>query len=313
MTARAIPDDDGTGDPDDGPRDPDGDGTGDPDPADQSQPAALTARFEQVPASHPGSGTITVRVVFSEPVSTSYVTLRDDAFEVTGATVTGARRVDRRSDLWEITLRIDSTGDITITLPAERACDTTGAVCTDDGRRLSNHPTATIPPPPTTDDPPDQTANNNPPDQTANNPETGDSQTGNPETGNNPETGDGQTGDDETGEAPIWTATLTAGAVSSGHGYSSFTIPPSGSLTSTSFEIDGVTYTVNLVEAYGWMYIGLDRELPTGVTLEVNGTPLDSADATYTAYSYAHVYTWDDADMVWNPADTIELRLYLTP
>ena len=106
--------------------------------------APLTAEFEDVPASHTGSGSITVRVAFSEPVSTSYVVMRDDSFDVTGATVTGARRVDRRSDLWELTLRVDGTDDITIALPADRACDTTGAVCTSGGNRLANRPEATI-------------------------------------------------------------------------------------------------------------------------------------------------------------------------
>ena len=106
--------------------------------------ATLTAVFEDVPASHTGSGRVTVRVAFSVPVSTSYVVMRDDSFEVTGATVTGARRVDGRSDLWELTLRVAGTDDITIALPADRACDATGAVCTAVGRRLANRPEATI-------------------------------------------------------------------------------------------------------------------------------------------------------------------------
>ena len=93
-----------------------------PEPDSQPQPEPgsqqLTAGFEDVPASHSGSGSITVRVAFSEPVSTSYVTMRDDSFEVAGATVTGARRVSGRSDLWELTLAVGSTGDIIIALPA---------------------------------------------------------------------------------------------------------------------------------------------------------------------------------------------------
>ena len=50
-----------------------------------------------------------VRVKFSAPLSTGYATVRDHGFNVTGAKVTGARRVDRRSDLWELTLTSRST------------------------------------------------------------------------------------------------------------------------------------------------------------------------------------------------------------
>ena len=72
--------------------------------------------------------------------------MRDDAFSLSEGDVTGARRVDGRNDLWEITVEPDDDSDVGITLPANRSCTTTGAICTreDSPRQLTNSPTATV-------------------------------------------------------------------------------------------------------------------------------------------------------------------------
>ena len=106
----------------------------------------LTAEFQALPDSHDGSTTFTLRVLFSEDVGISYANMRDDAFSVSEGDVTGARRVDGRNDLWEITVEPDDNSDVGITLPANRSCTTTGAICTreDNPRQLTNSPTATV-------------------------------------------------------------------------------------------------------------------------------------------------------------------------
>ena len=106
----------------------------------------LTASFENLPATHDGSSEFTFQVEFSEDVGISYVTLRDDGFTVTKGDVTGARRVDGRHDLWEVTVEPDGREAVTITLPGDRACHETGAVCTrgENPRPLSNSPSATV-------------------------------------------------------------------------------------------------------------------------------------------------------------------------
>ena len=109
---------------------------------------SLTAEFEKVPAEHNGTDPFTFRIAFSEDISTSYVTMRDQALEVTGGSVAAAWRVDRQSDLWGIRVQPDSGTDVSIALPADRACDTQGAVCTADDRTLSNWPETTVPGPP---------------------------------------------------------------------------------------------------------------------------------------------------------------------
>ena len=107
---------------------------------------ALTARFEGLPEAHDGEEAFRFRVAFSEDIGISYKTLRDDAFTVSGGAVTGARRVDGRHDLWEITVTPASDEAVTVTLSGDRACGTAGAVCTrgDDPSPLANSPSATV-------------------------------------------------------------------------------------------------------------------------------------------------------------------------
>ena len=100
----------------------------------------LTASTVSVPTSHNGSGEFRFRIAFSEEFSLSYKTLRDDhVFTVEGGKVTGARRLVKGSNIgWEIVVKPDSNGDVTITLPATTDCDAQGAICADDDRMLSN-------------------------------------------------------------------------------------------------------------------------------------------------------------------------------
>ena len=95
----------------------------------------LTASFESVPASHNGSDSFRIRIALSEAPKSgfSYTTMRDNAFTVTGGSVTGARRLVSGKNLrWEIVVSPDSNGDVTITLPATTDCDAQGAICTED-------------------------------------------------------------------------------------------------------------------------------------------------------------------------------------
>ena len=102
-------------------------------------PTALTAQFLDTPSSHDGQTSFTFELRFSEELHLSYVTLRDHAFTVTGGEVTRARRLERPGNIrWEITVRPDGDGDATIVLPVTTNCAAQEAICTGDGRRLSN-------------------------------------------------------------------------------------------------------------------------------------------------------------------------------
>lgn len=106
----------------------------------------LTASFENVPQDHDGSTAFTFNVAFTSDVSIGYAAMRDHAFTVTNGDVTGAARVDGRSDRWLITVDPDGDDAVTITLPGNRACATQGAICSDEDNpvQLSNSPSATV-------------------------------------------------------------------------------------------------------------------------------------------------------------------------
>ena len=109
--------------------------------------SALTVSVESAPTSHNGSDSFRIRIAFSEAPKSgfSYTTMRDHAFTVTGGSVTGARRLVSGKNLrWEIVVKPDSNGDVTITLPATTDCDAQGAICADVDRMLSNRLERTV-------------------------------------------------------------------------------------------------------------------------------------------------------------------------
>ena len=106
----------------------------------------LTARFEQAPAEHEGpDSTFIVHLVFSEPVSANYKNLRDHAITATNGAVRKASRVNGSSAEWEVTVAPSSREAVTVSISGgSDACRQGDAVCTEDGRRLSNSPSVTV-------------------------------------------------------------------------------------------------------------------------------------------------------------------------
>ena len=111
-------------------------------------PPPLTATVSEVPASHDGSAAFTFELRFSDEFDLSYVTLRDHAFTVTGGSVRNARRLTQGSNVgWEITVEPSGNGTVTVELPIATDCEVESAICADDGRKLSNLTTVTVPGP----------------------------------------------------------------------------------------------------------------------------------------------------------------------
>ena len=105
----------------------------------------LTVSLEATTESHDGSSEFTFELRFSEEVKLSYVTLRDHAFNVTGGSVEKAQRTDKSSNIpWLITVKPQGNGDVTIELPATTDCNAEGAICTGDGRMLTNSLSFTV-------------------------------------------------------------------------------------------------------------------------------------------------------------------------
>ena len=105
-----------------------------------AKPVPLTATFSNVPDSHSGSGFFTFDLAFSENFPLSYRTLRDHAFieDDHGPVTKAQRKVQGSNQTWTITIEPSGNGAITIKLPATTDCNASGAICTSDGRMLSN-------------------------------------------------------------------------------------------------------------------------------------------------------------------------------
>ena len=115
------------------------------DVANDTAPEPLTAVAHGVPGSHDGSAAFTFELRFSEEMPLSYKTLRDHAFTVTGGEVVKARRLERGKNVrWEIHVRPDGDGAVTIVLPVTTDCSAQGAICTQDRRPLSNRLEVTV-------------------------------------------------------------------------------------------------------------------------------------------------------------------------
>ena len=107
-----------------------------------------------------------------------------------------------------------------------------------------------------------------------------------------------------------WSAIMTVEWVYQGYGYYSTDAKKAGSLSPASFEVDGTTYTVNMVETQGWwMYIGVDRELPFDFVLELDGVRFASNDASFRSYSYGNIYRWEGTGLSLRDGDAVEVRL----
>ena len=107
--------------------------------------APLTASLENTPDTHDGQNGFSFELRFSEEFSLSYKTLRNHAFTVAGGTVGKANRITQGSNIrWRITVRPDGDSQVTVTLPETTDCDAEGAICTGDGRMLSNELVLTV-------------------------------------------------------------------------------------------------------------------------------------------------------------------------
>ena len=111
-----------------------------------AKPVPLTATFSNVPDSHSGSGEFTFDLTFSENFPLSYRALRDHAFteDDHGPVTRAQRKVPGSNQTWTITVEPSGNGVITITLPATTDCNATSAICTSDGRKLSNSNSVSI-------------------------------------------------------------------------------------------------------------------------------------------------------------------------
>ena len=106
--------------------------------------APLTAVFEGVPAFHDGMRGFEVWLRFNREVKLNSSAFTNGLLTVDGGWVRRANRLISGGRLWTVTVMPWGDSDVVITLPAGRACGTTGAVCTLDDRPLSAAASATV-------------------------------------------------------------------------------------------------------------------------------------------------------------------------
>ena len=110
--------------------------------------ATLTHRpgEDDVRGEHKGSGTFEVRLAFNTEPRMSYKTVRDTMFDVTGGTITGARRVTRgKNQHFDIVVKPSGNDAVTFSLHSPLpACGETGSVCTEAGRMVEGPVSATV-------------------------------------------------------------------------------------------------------------------------------------------------------------------------
>ena len=112
-----------------------------PDPEPQLM-ASLTAAFESVPSEHDGAAAFALDVRFSEALGETANAPAAGSFAVKRGEVKDVRKVE--AGLWRVRIAPKSWKDVTVTLAGGRACTAAGAVCTADGRSLTNTSTAAV-------------------------------------------------------------------------------------------------------------------------------------------------------------------------
>ena len=111
----------------------------------------VTARFTQAPSSHDGSGTFDLQMAFSHEIPRySFKTVHKHLFDVTGGRIEKANRLSPPSNRgWNIRVRPDGGGAVTLAARATTDCAAQYAACAADGRMFDGDLSLTVPGPDT--------------------------------------------------------------------------------------------------------------------------------------------------------------------
>ena len=114
-------------------------------------PEPLTASFSGAPAEHDGTSSFELQFRLSEePTGLSYRTVHNGLFNVSGATIGRAWRLQKGNNQgWGLRMTPSGFGDVTLVVRATTDCAGTPGVCTSDGRMLGGGLQVTIAGPPT--------------------------------------------------------------------------------------------------------------------------------------------------------------------
>ena len=104
--------------------------------------SALTARLRGTVAEHDGETPFMVELVLGESLDSGSRMPSAASFAVKGGSVESVRRF--RPYRFHVHIKPKSRHDVTVTLAGGRACDEAGAICTADGRSVSNTSTLAV-------------------------------------------------------------------------------------------------------------------------------------------------------------------------
>ena len=100
-----------------------------------SNTASLTGEFLQPAHYHDGLNTIAVWMQFSEPVTISYKDVKDVVTVINGE-IKSVRRVDKRSDLWEMVVTPVNTDLFLMMVESSGSCEADTDFCGRGGNQL---------------------------------------------------------------------------------------------------------------------------------------------------------------------------------
>ena len=98
----------------------------------------LTAKWRRYSDGHDGSKLFVLEAEFSWPVTTSREAMYQQAVRVTNGEATNAFPKDNQPKIWVFWIKPLYNETIRVTLPPTTDCTAEGAICTEDGRPLSN-------------------------------------------------------------------------------------------------------------------------------------------------------------------------------
>ena len=110
----------------------------------------------------------------------------------------------------------------------------------------------------------------------------------------------------------VLTATLTAGTIPFGVGYTIRVTPIAGTLTpSATFIRSGVTYTITelIITNSGDLSLVTNVRIPQDFSLSIAGTSYSSTDAIENARLGEYAYIWQNPGISWSASDTISVVL----
>ena len=110
----------------------------------------------------------------------------------------------------------------------------------------------------------------------------------------------------------VLTATLTAGTIPFGVGYTIRVTPIAGTLTpSATFIRSGVTYTITelIITNSGDLSLVTNVRIPQDFSLSIAGTSYSSTDAIENARLSEYAYIWQNPGISWSASDTISVVL----